>query len=157
MNEKERTYHVVAINERTGAKTYMTSRPDTQQACLTILSKMTKYEWRRNQLEDVAEDDASTLLARELGVVEAASGELAQIMNDVRAQHVDPSIPYLGTIYVDVWNGKPWPKAGDMMPPRPPGAFSEHVASAKCCSVVGRGPFTCPCGITWDDPTWSAS
>lgn len=34
-----RLYHIVAINERTGRKTYLTSYPDTHEHCCTIMSK----------------------------------------------------------------------------------------------------------------------
>lgn len=48
----QRQYHVVVINEKTGKKVYMTSSPVTHSEGCTILSKLTKYEWRRNQLEE---------------------------------------------------------------------------------------------------------
>jgi hypothetical protein len=47
-----RFYHVVVINERTGQKFYMTETPVTHSEGCTMLSKLTKYEWRRNQLEE---------------------------------------------------------------------------------------------------------
>ncbi len=47
----ERKYHVVAINERTSKKFYMTAYPATHQEACTIMSKITKYSWRRLQLE----------------------------------------------------------------------------------------------------------
>lgn len=47
-----RFYHVVIINERTGQKFYMTETPVTHSEGCTMLSKLTKYEWRRNQLEE---------------------------------------------------------------------------------------------------------
>ena len=50
----DRKYHVVVINERTGHKTYMTATPVTHSQGCTLLSKLTKYDWRRNQLEEVA-------------------------------------------------------------------------------------------------------
>lgn len=49
----QRQYHVVVINEKTGNKVYMTKMPVTHAEGCTILSKLTKYEWRRNQLEEV--------------------------------------------------------------------------------------------------------
>lgn len=48
----QRQYHVVVINENTGAKVYMTASPVTHSEGCAILSKLTKYEWRRNQLEE---------------------------------------------------------------------------------------------------------
>ena len=48
----QRQYHVVVINEKTGKKVYMTSSPVTHSEGCTILSKLSKYEWRRNQLEE---------------------------------------------------------------------------------------------------------
>jgi len=50
---KERLYHIVAINERTGVKVYMTGYPMTHKECCTMKSKITKYKWRRLQLEEV--------------------------------------------------------------------------------------------------------
>jgi len=48
----ERRYHVVAINERTGRKDYLTATPDTHAACCTILSKQTPHKDVRKQLEE---------------------------------------------------------------------------------------------------------
>lgn len=50
---KERLYHVVAINARTGRKVYLTSAPDTHSACRTILRKQTSHKDVRKQLEPV--------------------------------------------------------------------------------------------------------
>lgn len=46
-----RCYHVVVINERTGKKVRMSASPVTHAEGVTWLSKLTKYKWRRNQLE----------------------------------------------------------------------------------------------------------
>lgn len=50
-----RLYHVVAVNNKTRNKVYMTSSPVTHKQGCTILSKMTKYPWRREQLEEVSQ------------------------------------------------------------------------------------------------------
>lgn len=52
---KERLYHVIVVNDRTGAKVYMTERPVTHIQGCTLLSKLTKYSWRRNMLEEARE------------------------------------------------------------------------------------------------------
>lgn len=49
----ERMYHVVVIVERTGHKERMTAFPVTHAEGCTILSKLTHYSWRREQLEEV--------------------------------------------------------------------------------------------------------
>ena len=46
-------FHVVAINERTGAKVYMTGAPVTHAEGCTILRKISTYPGRRVQLEPV--------------------------------------------------------------------------------------------------------
>lgn len=46
-------YHVVVIHNKTGKKVYMTATPVTHHEGCTILSKMTRYSWRREQLEEV--------------------------------------------------------------------------------------------------------
>ena len=48
-----RMYHVIVINERTGRKVYMTATPVTHKEGCTILSKLTRYPWRREQLEEM--------------------------------------------------------------------------------------------------------
>jgi hypothetical protein len=45
-----RMYHVVVIVERTGRKVYMTATPVTHKQGCTILSKLTRYPWRREQI-----------------------------------------------------------------------------------------------------------
>ena len=49
----EKLYHVVVIHERTGAKYYMTSKPLPHSDAVVLLNKITKYPWRRSQLEEV--------------------------------------------------------------------------------------------------------
>lgn len=56
----ERLYHIVAINERTGKKTYMTSTPEPHHEATVILSKMVRRtkgagKHVRYQLESVGE------------------------------------------------------------------------------------------------------
>jgi hypothetical protein len=51
----ERMYDVVIVNEKTGTVTVMTSSPVTHKEGCTILSKMTKYPFRRNQLRELVE------------------------------------------------------------------------------------------------------
>ncbi len=48
-----RLYHLVAINEKTGTKTYLTRYPDTHKACCTLKSKFSSHLARRIQLEEV--------------------------------------------------------------------------------------------------------
>jgi hypothetical protein len=48
---RERLYHVVVINERTGRKVYMTKYPEPHDRALVLLSKLTRHPWRREQLE----------------------------------------------------------------------------------------------------------
>jgi hypothetical protein len=47
-----RLYHLVAINERTGAKTYLTGYADTHEACCTMKSRFSYHPARRIQLEE---------------------------------------------------------------------------------------------------------
>lgn len=44
-------FHIVAINQRTGAKTYMTAYPATHREACTMLSKISTHPARRVQLE----------------------------------------------------------------------------------------------------------
>lgn len=46
-------FHVVVINNKTGRKVTMTETPVTRKEGATILGKLTRYAWRRNQLEPV--------------------------------------------------------------------------------------------------------
>lgn len=59
----ERMYHVVAINEKTGHKTYCTSYPATHDEACTMLSKFASHPARRIQLEEV--NNRSALAAAE--------------------------------------------------------------------------------------------
>jgi hypothetical protein len=59
MKDATRLYHVVAINERTGRKEYLTATPCTHQEGVTIMSKITRRPKGlglrvRIQLEEVA-------------------------------------------------------------------------------------------------------
>ena len=47
-----RMYHVIIINTKTGKKVYMTQEPVTHKEGCTILSKLTKYPWRHEMLEE---------------------------------------------------------------------------------------------------------
>jgi hypothetical protein len=47
-----RPYHVVAINNRTGRKTYCTVQPVTHDEGCTMLRKFTYHPARRVQLEE---------------------------------------------------------------------------------------------------------
>lgn len=51
--QTERLYHLVAINEKTGEKVYLTRYPDTHKACCTMKSKFSYHPARRIQLEQV--------------------------------------------------------------------------------------------------------
>lgn len=53
--QSTRMYHIVAINENTGNKTYMTAYPMTHAECCINLTKITKHSFRRIQLEQVKE------------------------------------------------------------------------------------------------------
>lgn len=52
---KERLYHIVAINERTGAKVYCTRYPTNHKDSCVMLSKFTPHKGIRCQLEEVRE------------------------------------------------------------------------------------------------------
>lgn len=49
----ERMYHVIVKNIKTGVKVYMTAYPVTHAEGCTLLSKLTKYKWRQEMLEEV--------------------------------------------------------------------------------------------------------
>jgi hypothetical protein len=51
----ERFYHVVVKNIKTGVKVYMTKNPVSHSQGCTLLSKLTKYKWRLEMLEEVIE------------------------------------------------------------------------------------------------------
>lgn len=48
-----RLYHIVAISDKSGHKTYMTSSPLTHDEACTMLSKFTKYTGRSLRLEEL--------------------------------------------------------------------------------------------------------
>ena len=48
-----RKYNVVVINRKTGLKVVMTSEPVTHVEGCVLLSKLTKYPWRLEMLEEV--------------------------------------------------------------------------------------------------------
>jgi hypothetical protein len=48
-----RMYHLVAINEKTGEKTYLTARPATHKECCTMKNRFSNHQSRRIQLEAV--------------------------------------------------------------------------------------------------------
>jgi hypothetical protein len=52
METIERLYYVVAINEKTGHKTYMTTVPFTHKQAMTIISKLSSHKGRRVQVEE---------------------------------------------------------------------------------------------------------
>jgi hypothetical protein len=52
MQATERLYYVVVINEQTGNKTYMTTKPFTHQQAMTIISKISSHKGRRVQVEE---------------------------------------------------------------------------------------------------------
>lgn len=47
-----RLYHVVVINEKNGKKAYMSAYPMPHSEACTMLIKLTRHPWRRNQLEE---------------------------------------------------------------------------------------------------------
>jgi len=53
---RTRRYHIVAINERTGKKSYQTSSPLTHQEAVVMLRKFSYHPKRRVQLEEVVGD-----------------------------------------------------------------------------------------------------
>jgi len=52
MFENARLYHVIVINNKTGQKVRMSASPMTHDEACTVLSKMTKYSWRTEKLEE---------------------------------------------------------------------------------------------------------
>ena len=52
MQATERLYYVVAINEKTGNKTYMTTKHFTHKQAMTIISKLSSHNGRRIQVEE---------------------------------------------------------------------------------------------------------
>lgn len=61
----ERMYHVVVFRcdprtgEQKGEQERMTATPVTHEQGCTILSKLTRYPWRREQLEEVPADNSN--------------------------------------------------------------------------------------------------
>lgn len=53
--DKQRFYHIVAINEKTNEMTYMTQYPDTHEHCCTIMKKISYHPARRIQLVEITE------------------------------------------------------------------------------------------------------
>ena len=51
--EKEKIYHVYAINDKTGKKNYMTSYPISHSKCCTFISKQTKHADVRFVIEEL--------------------------------------------------------------------------------------------------------
>ena len=50
---KPRLYHIIAINDRTKAIVQMTGYPIPHDQCMTMLGKLTRYNWRTLQLVEV--------------------------------------------------------------------------------------------------------
>jgi len=48
-----RIYHIVAINEKSGLKTYLTKYPMEHKPCCVMLQKFTQHPLVRIQLEEV--------------------------------------------------------------------------------------------------------
>jgi hypothetical protein len=54
MNSKARLYHLVAINEKTGNKVYLTRYPTSHAQCMTMKSKQSdRVSYVRIQVEEV--------------------------------------------------------------------------------------------------------
>ena len=49
----EKMFHVIVIVNKTGKRTQMTATPVTHKEGCTLLSKLTKYSWRTEMLEEV--------------------------------------------------------------------------------------------------------
>lgn len=54
-SNKQRFYHVIAINDKTNEVTYMTQYPDTHEHCCTIMKKISYHPARRIQLVEITE------------------------------------------------------------------------------------------------------
>lgn len=52
--ETQTMYHVFVKNKKTGRKVQMTSSPVTHHEGCVLLSKLTKYPWRQEMLEEVS-------------------------------------------------------------------------------------------------------
>lgn len=55
-----RIYNVVVINQKTGLKVRMNAAPVTHAEGCTWLSKITDYNWRRKQLEEIPQTPLPT-------------------------------------------------------------------------------------------------
>lgn len=51
---EDRLYHVIVINNKTKKKVYMTGYPVDHKTAMILLSKLTKYSWRTEMVEEVA-------------------------------------------------------------------------------------------------------
>lgn len=49
----QRMYHVIIKNIKTGVKVYMTKYPVNHVQGCVLLSKLTKYPWRQEMLEEI--------------------------------------------------------------------------------------------------------
>jgi hypothetical protein len=52
-DKKERMYHIISINDKTGEKAYFTTYPMDHNKCCTMMGKITKYPFRTVMLEEV--------------------------------------------------------------------------------------------------------
>lgn len=59
--EDTRKYHVVRINERTNEKTILSATPMTHSEAVNFKNAQSKYDWARDQLEEVLTKTAKTL------------------------------------------------------------------------------------------------
>lgn len=50
---KQRLYHLISINERTGQETVLTAYPDAHDHYCTMKAKLTSHYWRRIILREV--------------------------------------------------------------------------------------------------------
>ena len=50
---EDKLYHVIVIVNKTGKRIQMTATPVTHKEGCTLLSKLTKYSWRTEMLEEV--------------------------------------------------------------------------------------------------------
>lgn len=48
-----RIYHIEVVNEKTGRRVTVTGYPMPHAQCMTMISKMTQYPWRRIQVVEV--------------------------------------------------------------------------------------------------------
>lgn len=57
-----RLYWLVAINEKTGNKTYLTTKPFGHAECVTMKKRFSPHPLRRIQLEEVAVEEIELTL-----------------------------------------------------------------------------------------------